>query len=230
MRLYGIVLKQAPHPSGGYTLGMAEDLETWAWMVVSNALDTESFSHLYAALVTMMAPLPPLQTSALVVYLTYLRHYASSLYLGWHFDGLAPSCCALSTPLSFVSAPFLGLLFLFTVYRQWCTLRLWHMKQLELSVLKQQKDLSLLRIEQLHRRATAPARPSLAPYSFVICVTRMRLHPALFPRVGGGREKERLDYERQLSLHLVERFRVLTARRVHAIREECGRTHKGRCA
>jgi len=194
MRLYGIVLKQAPHPSGAYTLGMAEDLETWAWMVVSNALDTESFSHLYAALVTMMAPLPPLQTSALVVYLTYLRHYASSLYLGWHFDGLAPSCCALSTPLSFVSAPFLGLLFLFTVYRQWCTLRLWHMKQLELSVLKQQKDLSLLRIEQLHR------------------------------------EKERLDYERQLSLHLVERFRVLTARRVHAIREECGRTHKGRCA
>ena len=153
--LYGLVLKQVPHPSTSYTLGMAPALELWARLVINRALENLSSSDLFAALLTIVSPMPPIHTIALAVYLTYLRYWMDSLYLGWHFDGgLHPSCCSLSRPLPFYSGPFLVLLFLFTIYRQWCAIQLWNMRQLELCLIKRQKDLSLLRIEQLHRFAT----------------------------------------------------------------------------
>ena len=81
----------------------------------------------------------------------------------------------------------------------------------------------------LAHRTVAQARAAQATYRFPHAlrphIARKSLTHALTQPVSRrrGREKERLDYERQLSLRLAERFQKAIARRLQAVSDAGGR-------
>ena len=75
MRLHGIVFKQRPHPSNSYSPGMSPELEQWSRLVLTTALEEQSWSYSLATLGALLSPLPPLQTSALISYFALLRWF-----------------------------------------------------------------------------------------------------------------------------------------------------------
>ena len=155
MRLYGLVLKQRPHPSNDFSLGMAEGLERWLLHVIESDQSYSAWSSLYILLVALLSPFDPIPTALLTGYTAGLRWWRDALDIHWSFDGMHRACCQLTQAPPFMFAPVLVLLFLLSMFRQYCAICYVMLK-------RQQTEMALLRIEQLHR------------------------------------EKERLDYERQL--------------------------------